>query len=472
MNRRTLVLLPAILLAFFASPARADNQPGVNYVLFDNWTNQYNAFNASPPIPPTTPVAASGTVPRIEFQWGGGPVMGTNLYEDVVIRFDAWINPITPGTYPMCIASDDGARLILNDVIIVNDWYDRGGGCGQIANVDFTDGQAKRMILWWYENGGGAHVTLRYFNGQSWQVVPDSWFTINEPAAMTTTTTTVPPTTTTVPPTTTTEAPTTTTEPPTTTTVPPTTTTEPATTTTEATTTTTSTSSTTTSTTTTTQAPPPQTTTTTQAPPPQTTTTTTTQAPPPATTTSTTTTTTTTEPPTTTTQPPTTTTEAPTTTVESTTTTVQTTVPETTTSTTTSTTTTVPETTTTTTTTVAPTTTTTVFVVPAQVNVEQAVNLIVTAPLEDVPLEQLEEVFAAIERELLTAAEGEAVAQALNSAPDEVKEAFEDNVNVFAGVFDSYRMVGQTIDVGQRRTLIAVASSLVAVGPTLRRRKD
>lgn len=441
MRSRALVALPAILLAFFASPARADNQPGVNYVLFDNWTNQYNAFNASPPIPPTTPVAASGTVPRVEFQWGGGPVMGTNLYEDVVIRFDAWINPPTPGVYPMCVASDDGARMFLDDVMVVNDWFDRGGGCWQTANADFTDDQAKHMILWWYENGGGAHVTLRYFNGQSWQVVPDSWFTINEPATTTTTTTTMPPTTTT-------EAPTTTIEPPTTTTVPRTTTTE-------VTTTTTSTSTTTTSTTTTTQAPPPQTTTTTEAPPP-----------------ATTTSTTTTEPPTTTTEPPTTTTEASTTTVESTTTTVQTTVPETTTSTTTSTTTTVPETTTTTTTTVAPTTTTTVFVVPAQINVEQAVNLIVTAPLADVPLEQLEEVFAAIEPELLTAAEGEAVAQALNAAPDEVKKTFEEKVNVFAGVFDSYRMVGQTIDVGQRRTLIAVASSLVAVGPSLRRRKD
>jgi hypothetical protein len=331
--------------------------------------------------------------------------------------------------------------MFLDDVMVVNDWFDRGGGCWQTANADFTDDQAKHMILWWYENGGGAHVTLRYFNGQSWQVVPDSWFTINEPATTTTTTTTMPPTTTT-------EAPTTTIEPPTTTTVPRTTTTE-------VTTTTTSTSTTTTSTTTTTQAPPPQTTTTTEAPPP-----------------ATTTSTTTTEPPTTTTEPPTTTTEASTTTVESTTTTVQTTVPETTTSTTTSTTTTVPETTTTTTTTVAPTTTTTVFVVPAQINVEQAVNLIVTAPLADVPLEQLEEVFAAIEPELLTAAEGEAVAQALNAAPDEVKKTFEEKVNVFAGVFDSYRMVGQTIDVGQRRTLIAVASSLVAVGPSLRRRKD
>ena len=428
MRSRALVALPAILLAFFASPARADNQSGVNYVLFDNWTNQYNAYNASPPIPPTTRVAASGTVPRVEFQWGNGPIMGTNLYEDVIIRFDAWIKPPTSGVYQMCVASDDGARMFLDDMMVINDWFDRGGGCWQIVNVDFIDGQAKRMILWWYENGGGAHVMLRYSNGQSWQVVPDSWFTLNEPALTTTTTTT------TVPPTTTTEASTTTTEPPSTTTEP-------------ATTTTTSTSSITTSTTTTTEAPPPQTTTTTQVPSP-----------------ATTTSTTTTEPPTTTTESPTTTTEASTTTIGSTTTIVQTTVPEITTSTTTSTTTTVLETTTT-------TTTTTVFVVPERISVEQAVNLIVTAPLEDVPLEQLEEIFATIEPELLTVAEGEAVAQALNAAPDEVKKTFEDKINVFAGVFDSYRMVGQTIDVGQRRTLIAVASSLVAVGPTLRRRK-
>jgi hypothetical protein len=115
--------------------------------------------------------------------------------------------------------------------------------------------------------------------------------------------------------------------------------------------------------------------------------------------------------------------------------------------------------------------TTTIYVVPAEPSVAEAVNVITTAPLDEVPVEQLQEVFAAIEPELLTAVEGEAIAQALNDAPEEVKEAFEEEVNVFAGVFDSYRMVGQTIDVGQRRTLIAVANSLVAVGPALRRRK-
>jgi uncharacterized protein YfkK (UPF0435 family) len=115
---------------------------------------------------------------------------------------------------------------------------------------------------------------------------------------------------------------------------------------------------------------------------------------------------------------------------------------------------------------------TTVFQVPQTITVEQAVNVIVTQPLNDIPLEELEQVFEAIQPAELSPVEGEAIAQALNNASDEVKETFEDKVNVFAGVFDSYRMVGQTIDVGQRRTLIAVASSLVAVGPALRRRKE
>jgi len=42
---------------------------------------------------------------------------------------------------------------------------------------------------------------------------------------------------------------------------------------------------------------------------------------------------------------------------------------------------------------------------------------------------------------------------------------------VFEGIFDSYVMVGQTIPVGERRTLVAVSSTLVAVGTSLRRRE-
>ena len=99
---------------------------------------------------------------------------------------------------------------------------------------------------------------------------------------------------------------------------------------------------------------------------------------------------------------------------------------------------------------------------------------ILTEPdtLATLPVEQLEEVFAALEPELMTAAEGEAIAQALNKAPKKAKKAFQENVNVFAGIFDSFVMADQKIPVEDRRTLIAVANTMAALGTVLTRRRQ
>jgi len=99
--------------------------------------------------------------------------MGTNISEDVVIRFEGWIDPPSDETYYFCIASDDGAKMYLDGTLMIDDWYDRGGGCGQTADADFSDGQPKELTVWWYENGGGAHVTLLWYTGNGWAARPD-----------------------------------------------------------------------------------------------------------------------------------------------------------------------------------------------------------------------------------------------------------------------------------------------------------
>ena len=37
-----------------------------------------------------------------------------------------------------------------------------------------------------------------------------------------------------------------------------------------------------------------------------------------------------------------------------------------------------------------------------------------------------------------------------------MRETFEDTIDLFGGTFDTYEMVGQTINVGERRTIVAV----------------
>ena len=110
--------------------------------------------------------------------------------------------------------------------------------------------------------------------------------------------------------------------------------------------------------------------------------------------------------------------------------------------------------------------------VPVEPTPQQAVAL-ATSPevLISATVEEAAAIFEAVDEAELTPEQGEAIVAAVQDAPIEVRETFEENVNVFAGVFDSYIMVGQTIPVSERRTLIAVSSTLVAVGTSLRRRE-
>lgn len=193
------------------------------------------------------------------------------------------------------------------------------------------------------------------------------------------------------------------------------------------------------------------------------------------TTTSTSTTTSTTTTTTTTTLAPTTTsttstTVAPTTTTSlaPTTTVVQPTTTTSTSTTTSSTSTTVPVTTTT----ENPTTTTTIPIeIPPVISQEEAVAL-ATSPevLANITAEEATKVFEALNVDDLSDAQIEALVAAVQDAPQEVREAFEESVNIFGGAVDTYIPVGSTIPVSQRRALIAIAG-MTAVAAVASKRK-
>jgi hypothetical protein len=65
------------------------------------------------------------------------------------------------------------------------------------------------------------------------------------------------------------------------------------------------------------------------------------------------------------------------------------------------------------------------------------------------------------------------LAAALTAAPPEVKKAFEAEVNVFSGKFDTYVPTGSKISVGERRAVNAVVATVMAApaAATASRRK-
>jgi hypothetical protein len=74
--------------------------------------------------------------------------------------------------------------LDLDGIRVINDWIDRDKAwinCdiakyATPATVDFSDGRAKQLNAWYYENRGEALVYLWYFTANGWTVVPTNWY--------------------------------------------------------------------------------------------------------------------------------------------------------------------------------------------------------------------------------------------------------------------------------------------------------
>jgi hypothetical protein len=121
-------------------------------------------------------------------------------------------------------------------------------------------------------------------------------------------------------------------------------------------------------------------------------------------------------------------------------------------------------------TTLAPTTTTPVVPLPPRLSpteaVERATDPEVVASLSSA---EAEIVFASIDESALTLEEAALIVEAVQDAPDEVREAFEEKVNVFGGKTDNYVPLFSNIPVGKRRTMIAATGMLTVVPPPRRR---
>lgn len=77
--------------------------------------------------------------------------------------------------------------------------------------------------------------------------------------------------------------------------------------------------------------------------------------------------------------------------------------------------------------------------------------------LASISSDDARDIFSAINEESLTDEQAAEIIAAVQNAPSEIREVFEDTVDLFSGTFDEYQMVGQTISVGERRTIVAVS---------------
>jgi exopolysaccharide biosynthesis protein len=95
----------------------------------------------------------------VDFDWGsGGPGSGVNN-DNFSARWTRTVN-FSAGRYRFRLSGDDGLRLWVNNNLLINQWKDQGR-TEYTADIDLAAGNHNLKVEY-YENGGGANVTLRW----------------------------------------------------------------------------------------------------------------------------------------------------------------------------------------------------------------------------------------------------------------------------------------------------------------------
>jgi hypothetical protein len=104
---------------------------------------------------------------------------------------------------------------------------------------------------------------------------------------------------------------------------------------------------------------------------------------------------------------------------------------------------------------------------------EEQATALASSPevLAVISTEQAQQIFEVLDVGALSDAQTEELIAAIESAPTEIREEFEDTINIFGEGLDDYTPTGSNIPVGERRTLIAVTAgiTLAAAGTRIRR---
>lgn len=160
-----------IILSFIATSAFA-NTTGLNYTVCA-------AGGATPSRTCSgRTILATGTSQNINFDWGGGGVMGTGRADGVLVNWTGYIKwPGTAGqqTIYFYSASDDGFSVAINGTYVINSWREQGTSWYNGSGVaTLTAGEVYYVDIWYYENGGGATAFWYWNTGSGIVLVPST----------------------------------------------------------------------------------------------------------------------------------------------------------------------------------------------------------------------------------------------------------------------------------------------------------
>ncbi|HEX7669545.1 MAG TPA: PA14 domain-containing protein, partial [Polyangiaceae bacterium] len=131
----------------------------------------------------TTALAGAPTMTRVDntvnFDWGGGSPGAPIGVDNFSVRWTGFVQPAYTETYSFQTATDDGVRLWVNGVQLVDNWIPQGtnGVCGSPTSAQYsgsialTAGVKYPITMEYYEQGGGAAAEL-YWQSPSTACAP------------------------------------------------------------------------------------------------------------------------------------------------------------------------------------------------------------------------------------------------------------------------------------------------------------
>ncbi len=105
------------------------------------------------------PPAATRTEAVIRHVWEGAPGVGNLPADHFSARYTGVLRPGKSGRYKIGVKSDDGARLYINNKVVINQWHDQGPTEYSVYQ-QLEAGQEYPIKLEYFENGASAEVAL------------------------------------------------------------------------------------------------------------------------------------------------------------------------------------------------------------------------------------------------------------------------------------------------------------------------
>jgi hypothetical protein len=113
----------------------------------------------SAPVIPSTPPDVTRQETSIDYDWSGGsPVVGITA-DHFAVRWVRQAN-FMAGTYRFTTTSDDGIRVYVDGVVVIDQWNDHGAT--QYTTDVPVAGGTHEIKIEYYENAGGAVAKARY----------------------------------------------------------------------------------------------------------------------------------------------------------------------------------------------------------------------------------------------------------------------------------------------------------------------